>query len=111
PDWLDEALENFDDCESLLAALLAPAPLDIRVNPKKADRDTLLAELQSLDAKSLDSLRIEGTPWSPWGVRIHGRPALNRWSRYLDGTLEVQDEGSQLLALLVAPRRGEMIID
>src|SRR5690606_30585401 len=47
----------------------------------------------------------------PWGIRLSGRPPLNRWPMFENGRVEVQDEGSQLLALLVAPRRGEMVID
>lgn len=50
-------------------------------------------------------------PYSPWGIRVTGHPSLNRWAQFEHGGLEVQDEGSQLLALLVGPKRGEMIID
>src|SRR5690606_36299000 len=46
-----------------------------------------------------------------WGIRLQGRPPLNRWKMFENGEIEVQDEGSQLLAALVAPKRGEMIID
>src|SRR5690606_9863672 len=53
----------------------------------------------------------EPTPYSPWGIRLQGRPPLNRWKLFENGQIEVQDEGSQLLAALVAPKRGEMIID
>jgi 16S rRNA (cytosine967-C5)-methyltransferase len=58
-----------------------------------------------------DGLVAEATPYSPWGVRLQGHPAVNRHPLFLDGSLEVQDEGSQLLALLVGPRRGEMVGD
>lgn len=112
PDWLDEALGQMDDPESLMAALNKPAALDIRVNPLKAERDAILAELVAhWEADAQRGPKPEATPWSPWGIRLFGRTALNRWSRFTDGSVEVQDEGSQLLALLVGPRRGEMIID
>lgn len=112
PDWLDEILGGMADPESLMAALNQPAALDIRVNPLKAERDAILAELVShWEADGSQGTAPEATPWSPWGIRLHGRTALNRWSRFTDGSVEVQDEGSQLLALLVGPKRGEMIID
>ncbi|NYE26796.1 16S rRNA (cytosine967-C5)-methyltransferase [Pigmentiphaga litoralis] len=107
PDWLSEALEIEPDSERLLMALNRAAPLDIRINPMKIDRDTILAELRA----GVEDAEVEPTPYSPFGIRLQGRPALNRWSRFEDGSIEVQDEGSQLLGLLVAPRRGEMVID
>src|SRR5690606_4796078 len=111
PDWLDAALSEFDDAESLLQALNQPAPLDLRVNPMKGGRDTALAELNGWLSESGSALHAVATPWSPWGMRLSGHVGLNRWSGYLNGLVEVQDEGSQLLALLMAPKRGEMIID
>lgn len=112
PDWLDDALAQLDDPDALMAALNRPAALDIRVNPLKVERDVVLAELIAYwEAEGARGPRPEATPWSPWGIRLHGRATLQRWSRFLDGSVEVQDEGSQLLALLVGPRRGEMIID
>ncbi len=112
PDWLDEAFGRLDNPEALMAAMLEPAYLDVRVNPLKIERDALLQELrEDTRARGLDGRLPAATPWSPWGIRIFARPDLSRWPRFLDGSLEVQDEGSQLLALLVAPRRGELIID
>ncbi len=107
PDWLDAAIGDMDDAESLMAALNTPAALDIRVNPLKMERDALV------DAMRADPAGIvpEVTPWSPWGLRLPNGTPLQRWARFLDGSVEVQDEGSQLLALLVGPKRGEMIID
>ena len=107
PDWLSEAIEGEPDSDRLLAALNRAAPLDIRINPMKAERDVILEELRAGVAPSM----AQPTPYSPFGIRLQGRPALTRWSRFEDGSIEVQDEGSQLLALLVAPRRGEMVID
>jgi 16S rRNA (cytosine967-C5)-methyltransferase len=51
------------------------------------------------------------TPWSPWGLRIEGKPSLNRLELFTSGAIEVQDEGSQLLALLTDAKRGEMVVD
>ncbi|CAM5204102.1 16S rRNA (Cytosine967-C5)-methyltransferase OS=Castellaniella defragrans OX=75697 GN=HNR28_000330 PE=3 SV=1 [Castellaniella defragrans] len=108
PDWLDERVAGLDEPEALLAALGRQAPLDLRVNPLKMTRDALLqAWSQGPEARWAP----EPTPYSPWGIRIQGRPPINRWATFERGEIEVQDEGSQLLAALLAPRRGEMVID
>ena len=81
------------------------APLDLRVNAMKATRDEALAALRA------DGLDAKPTPYSPWGLRVAGRPMLAKHPWFVDGRIEVQDEGSQLVALLVAPKRGEMVVD
>ncbi|HET8598121.1 MAG TPA: RsmB/NOP family class I SAM-dependent RNA methyltransferase [Castellaniella sp.] len=108
PDWLESRLEALPDAESLLQALNRPAPLDLRANPLKTDRDAVLAAWAQGPEAKWDA---RPTPYSPWGMRIQGRPPVNRWAAFERGEIEVQDEGSQLLAALVAPRRGEMVID
>ncbi|MBL8393985.1 MAG: RsmB/NOP family class I SAM-dependent RNA methyltransferase [Candidatus Accumulibacter sp.] len=108
PDWLhDELLAQLpvDDVEKLAAALNQPAPLDLRVNSLKAGRREVLARLQS------DGLAAEACPFSPLGIRLAGKPALARHPLFVDGSIEVQDEGSQLLGFLLQPRRGEMVAD
>ncbi len=111
PDWLAEAMRQSlpflgeGGFDSLAQSLLQAAPLDLRVNALKADREqarTLLGE-QGIDASP--------TALSPWGLRVQGKPALQRSKAFEQGLVEVQDEGSQLLALLLAPRRGEMVVD
>ena len=104
PDWLAQALAG-DGFDALAASLLQPAPLDLRVNLLKATRDEALQRLRA------DGIDAQPTPLSPWGLRVQGKPALQRASAFVDGLVEVQDEGSQLLALLLAPRRGEMVAD
>jgi 16S rRNA (cytosine967-C5)-methyltransferase len=86
-------------------ALLNPAPLDLRTNLARTDRD---AALQRLIA---DGFEASATPYSPAGIRIAGKPAINRHPLFSEGLVEVQDEGSQLLAWLLGPRRSEMISD
>jgi 16S rRNA (cytosine967-C5)-methyltransferase len=108
PEWIMRALETrFDAAElaQLAAALNYPAPLDLRSNPIKASRDELL--------RSLADAGIEAgeTPFAPFGVRVTGKPALTKLDAFKNGWFEVQDEGSQLLCSLVAPRRGEMVVD
>jgi 16S rRNA (cytosine967-C5)-methyltransferase len=108
PDWLVEKLQpsmNDTDILALGRALQQPAPLDARVNTFKANRDAVLAQLEA------EGLAVEATPYSPWGIRFKDHPAINRHPLFLDGSLEVQDEGSQLLALLLGARRSEMVCD
>ncbi len=107
PPWLWERLQAVlgDDCPAFLQAMEEPAPLDLRVNTFKAKREAVLAELQ---AQGFDA---ELTPHSPLGIRLKGKPALNRLELFNRGDVEVQDEGSQLLALLTDAHRGEMVVD
>jgi 16S rRNA (cytosine967-C5)-methyltransferase len=108
PDWLWHRLgESYDDRSraSLTRAWQSAAPLDLRANTMKTTRDAALAAL------SAEDLRIAPTPYSPCGLRIDGRPSLARHPWLVDGRLEVQDEGSQLIGLLVAPRRSDMAVD
>ena len=105
PDWLWQRLSaEYGSAEAMVIArgLLNPAPLDLRVNLAKLSRQEAFARL---DLKALP------TPYSPAGIRLEGKPQINRHALFLDGSLEVQDEGSQLLAYLLAPRRGEMVAD
>ena len=108
PDWLMERITKLDDAEALIEALNQSAPLDLRVNSLKAERDVMLQALRDGPAARFDP---QPTPYSPWGIRVQGRPPVNRWPMFERGEIEVQDEGSQILSALVAPRRGEMIID
>ncbi len=108
PDWLEERLGSLPEPDALMEALQQPAQLDVRSNPLKIERDALLAKLREGPAGRYDP---QPMPYSPWGIRFKGHPPINRWPEFEGGLVEVQDEGSQLLALLVGPRRGEMIID
>lgn len=107
PEWLAAALQQqyADAYPALAQALLRPAPLDLRVNVQKARREAVLDVFARL------SIPAQATPYSPWGVRLEGKPALQDLTVFREGWVEVQDEGSQLLAVLLAPRRGEMVVD
>ncbi|MDP2793285.1 MAG: RsmB/NOP family class I SAM-dependent RNA methyltransferase [Sulfurisoma sp.] len=108
PDWLAERLLAHMTPAAMLElarALNRPAPLDLRVNELKARRDEVLARLVA------DGFVAQPCRFVPQGIRVEGRPALSKHPLYLDGTIEVQDEGSQLLAHLLAPKRGEMVVD
>jgi len=76
----------------------------------KTDRAAVLAEFKAV-ARADGSLQAAATRYSPDGVRLREKPALMRWPMYKDGRIEVQDEGSQLVARLVSARRGSMVVD
>ena len=107
PDWLAGALQAqlADEFWPLARALEEPAPLDLRVNTLKARRD----EVQQ--ALATAGISAEPTPFSPWGLRVRGKPAINKLELFTKGAFEVQDEGSQLLELITDPKRGEMVVD
>ncbi|MDK9724569.1 MAG: RsmB/NOP family class I SAM-dependent RNA methyltransferase [Sterolibacteriaceae bacterium MAG5] len=108
PDWLAERLAaRMTEAELLMLArsLNQPAPLDLRVNEFKAKREDVLVQLAA------DGLEAEPCRYAPMGIRLKTKPALSRHPLYLDGRIEVQDEGSQLLGYLLAPKRGEMVVD
>ena len=90
---------------ALARGLLAPAPLDLRVNTLLASREEVLQRLAA------DGIAAQPTPYSPAGVRLADKPALQQHPLFLEGKVEVQDEASQLLTWLVAPRRREMVVD
>jgi 16S rRNA (cytosine967-C5)-methyltransferase len=108
PDWLVERLLGMMDEPHLLElarALNQPAPLDLRVNTLKAERDAVLAQLTA------DGIAAQACPYSPQGIRTAGKPFVSNEPLFLDGHIEVQDEGSQLLGHLLQPKRGEMVVD
>jgi 16S rRNA (cytosine967-C5)-methyltransferase len=107
PDWLAAALRDAvaEEFWPLVEALAAPAALDLRVNLLGAKRDEVR---QALAEAGIESAL---TPHSPWGLRLAGKPALHHLDVFKRGAVEIQDEGSQLLALLVDAKRGEMVVD
>jgi 16S rRNA (cytosine967-C5)-methyltransferase len=108
PDWLyDKFVAQYGEEEALqLAAVLnTPAPLDLRVNALKANREDVVAELATAP------IAAEPTPYAPLGLRIFKKPALQNLPLFKSGAIEVQDEGSQVLAQRVGARRGEMVVD
>ena len=107
PEWLVQPLKDQlgQGFWPLVEHLNLGAGLDLRVNAIKAKRADVQKELQQAGIKAVP------TPFSPWGLRIAGKPALNKNDAFLRGDFEVQDEGSQLLAMLVDAKRGEMVVD
>jgi 16S rRNA (cytosine967-C5)-methyltransferase len=108
PKWLFEKLvAQFGEAEALdLAdALNVPAPLDLRVNTMKANREDVIAELAQAP------IAADATPYAPLGLRVHKKPQLQNLPLFKSGAIEVQDEGSQVLAQILGAKRGEMVVD
>src|SRR5258705_5411300 len=110
PEWLDGYLADVfgDDRVAEATAMASRAPLDLRVNTLKAGREKVLASLRHLRAKP--------TPWSPIGLRIElgadaRNPGMHAEEDFIKGAIEVQDEGSQLAALLSGAKPSEQVID
>jgi 16S rRNA (cytosine967-C5)-methyltransferase len=108
PDWLwDKLVAQYGEEQALALAraMHLSAPLDLRVNRLNGQREAVLALFTK------EGIEAAPTPYSPDGVRLKEKIALNKHVLFQKGVIEVQDEGSQLLALLLAPRRGEMVAD
>jgi 16S rRNA (cytosine967-C5)-methyltransferase len=110
PEWLDPhfAIVFGDDRAEEGAALSCRAPVDLRANTLKGGRDTALA--------TLAHLRALPTQWSPVGLRIAlsaeaKSPPINAEPAYIDGLIEIQDEGSQVAALLSGARPSKTVVD
>jgi 16S rRNA (cytosine967-C5)-methyltransferase len=106
PDWLAaRLLEEFgESAEALAKALNVRAPLTIRANTLKTDRDALAARLAA------DGLATRPTPYAPHGLVLETRVNVFGLAAYAEGLFEAQDEASQLVAELVAPPRG-LVVD
>lgn len=93
------------DVDALAATLCEQAPVDLRVNTLKCER----AQAQAVLAEA--GVEVQVTPYAPQGLRVARRAALQNLPAYRDGWIEPQDEGSQLLALLVDAQPDETVID
>ncbi|MDR1163137.1 MAG: RsmB/NOP family class I SAM-dependent RNA methyltransferase, partial [Candidatus Accumulibacter sp.] len=108
PDWIYDRLVTRlgeENAARLAESFKHPAPLDLRVDPRKAKRAEIVARLCA------EGHTASACPFSPLGVRVTGKPSLTRHPLFLDGSFEVQDEGSQLIGFLLRPKRGETIVD
>ena len=100
PEWIRPELSPLVT-EAEWAALLERAPLDLRVNASRASREDILIQFDGAAA----------TPLSPWGIRLPPDSRVDDHPAFATGLVEVQDEGSQLIALACEPRDGERLLD
>jgi 16S rRNA (cytosine967-C5)-methyltransferase len=107
PDWLLPRLQSqFGPAlNAEMAALSTPAPLDLRVNALKATRE------QAIAALAAENLQALPTPFSPWGLRLANRQSITAGKAFQNGLVEIQDEGSQLVALVVDAKPGMRVAD
>jgi 16S rRNA (cytosine967-C5)-methyltransferase len=108
PEWLIEKMRASYTDEEILAlgqSMQLGAPLDIRVNTLLAKREEVLQQLQT------QKIDATATPFSPVGIRLKEKIPLNKDELFTTGRVEVQDEGSQLLGFLLAPKRNDMVVD
>lgn len=107
PQWLEAPLQAVygADWIDIAQAMNGRAPLDLRVNMLKTTRD------KAQSALARDGIETEPTPYSPVGLRASGHPSLANTAPYTSGRVDVQDEGSQLAALLVDAQPGMQVID
>jgi 16S rRNA (cytosine967-C5)-methyltransferase len=107
PSWATDSLRRRfgDSFRREMAALLTVAPLDLRVNPLKSTREIMLRALRDL------GLQAEASRMAPYGIRVNERLSLRRLPMLRNGEVEIQDEGSQLVAMLVDARPGERVVD
>ena len=108
PYWAEDGLRAVlgDDFALELEAMRLSASLDLRVNPLKTDRDTMLKHLHAEGFTAAIP-----TPFSPYGIRLPERVALGALPALKEGTLEIQDEGSQLAALVVDAKPSHAVLD
>jgi 16S rRNA (cytosine967-C5)-methyltransferase len=107
PDWLYPRLraQYGESLGAEMAALSEPAPLDLRVNLLKGTRD------QAQAALAAEGWEARPTPLSPWGLRIEGRRPVTTGPAFQSGLVEIQDEGSQLIAALTGAAPGMRVVD
>jgi 16S rRNA (cytosine967-C5)-methyltransferase len=107
PDWAAVHLRSYfgESFAGEMRALQNAAPVDIRVNPLKATRDEVQKRLTA------DNIKTTPLERTALGLRVEGRPNLAATATFKDGLIEIQDEGSQLLAELVQAKPGEQVVD
>lgn len=94
-----------DGFEAEMEAMLPSATLDLRVNVRAMTRDEALASLKK------DGVDTDVTPYSPWGLRARGKAFLSKTKAFVKGHVEIQDEGSQLIAHVCGAQPGMQVMD
>ncbi|AWD32347.1 Ribosomal RNA small subunit methyltransferase B [Candidatus Kinetoplastibacterium sorsogonicusi] len=110
PEWIYKSYDNIFNSEALFNSLNSRAKLDIRVNPININRKSFVKNIKQ-DFNLIENEDFVITKFSPFGIRFNKNIKINKWKYYFDGDIEIQDEGSQLISILVNPRRYELIID
>ncbi len=107
PARYEESLRGYfgDDFSEEMNALMVPASLDLRVNTRSMSREEAQKSLKA------DGVATDATQWSPWGLRARSKAFLSKTKAFVKGWVEIQDEGSQLIAWLCAAKPGQQVLD
>lgn len=107
PEWAEAGMKATlgESFEAELCAMQSAAPMDLRVNTLKSTREAVFDQLRT------DGLKVEMGRLTPWALRVQGRPPLVAHPLFQQGAVEVQDEGSQTIALALDPQPGERVVD
>ncbi len=89
--------------QQLVEAMKHQAPLTLRINSLKTNRQKIMTELAKFNPLECK--------FSPYGITLNDRTFLSKHKVFTEGLIEVQDEASQLAGLLLNPKRGEMVVD
>jgi 16S rRNA (cytosine967-C5)-methyltransferase len=105
--WWEALITQLGEAETIALGerLLEPAPLDVRINTLKAQPEQVI---QMLEKKNM---AFEALADLPTGLRLHGKPALEKTMLFEHGWIEVQDAGSQRLVQFAGPKRGQTVVD
>ncbi|HEY8191485.1 MAG TPA: RsmB/NOP family class I SAM-dependent RNA methyltransferase [Alphaproteobacteria bacterium] len=88
-----------------MQVFLGGASLDLRVNTRVSDREAVRESLQK------DSVKALPTPYSPWGLRLENKTFLSKTKAFIKGWVDIQDEGSQMIAYLCGAQPGMQVLD
>ncbi len=107
PPWAEASMRKALGArfESELSAMLDAAPMDVRVNTIKGKRDAVLKELKK------EGFEAEAGQHAPNAIRMYGRPHIVQHPLFLNGVIEIQDEGSQMVAVVADAKPGEQVVD
>ncbi|QQG36534.1 MAG: RsmB/NOP family class I SAM-dependent RNA methyltransferase [Micavibrio aeruginosavorus] len=106
PQWESRLRDFFGkDFKIEMTAMLGTAPLDLRVNTRLIDRESAMRAL------AVDGIKTDPTGLSPWGLRCRGKAYLSESKVFRDGMIEIQDEGSQLIAYVAGVQPGMQVLD
>jgi 16S rRNA (cytosine967-C5)-methyltransferase len=94
--------DNFRD---EMKAMLSAAPLDLRVNLLAVTRE------EAMESLLKDNVQVDAAPLCPWAVRVRGKAFLSTTKAFTKGHVEIQDEGSQMIAWLCGAQPGMQILD
>lgn len=107
PAWAFESLQRSlgGRFEAEMRATLTAAPMDLRVNTIKAARADVMKTLKD------EGFDVHEGKLSPVSIRVLGRPQITQHPLYRDGVVEIQDEGSQMIAAVADAKPGEQVVD